>query len=187
MEQLREYLLQFVRFKDNELDQLLSLGKRETYNKGTFYLMENKICNQLSFVLSGVFKISSIQENGDEKILEFVTQRQFITDYISFITQQPARTNILVIQNARVVTFSKVSLEKLYAQSINYQEFGRLMAEMYLIHFDKKIKDNLLPAKERYERLLTENPQITQLVPQYMIASYLGISPEWLSRIRTQK
>jgi CRP-like cAMP-binding protein len=123
---------------------------------------------------------------GSESIIEFLGPFEFVTDYISFLNQKPTDCNIEALRTSVLESINFYDLQKLYDHSPNFQKIGRLLAEQNFIRFGERIKSQSLPPRERY-RLLCENTKLIQDVPQYMIASYLGVSAEWLSKIRSKR
>jgi CRP-like cAMP-binding protein len=187
MTELEKYLNRIVSFDKEELDEISNLTKELTLKNDDFFLKEGQVCNKICFLLEGVIEMTYVDKNSEEHIVEFFFPNSFVTDYVSFLSNTISDCNIRAISNSKLVYFDKNALNKLYEKSFNYQKFGRLISEQYFVGFANRIKKTKLTPKQRYELLLIENPEILQTVPQYKIASYLGISAEWLSKLRGKK
>lgn len=187
MTELEKYLSRIVNFDKAELDEISNLTKELTLNNKDFFLKEGQICNKICFLLEGLIEMTYIDENLEEHIIEFFFPNSFVTDYVSFLSNTKSDCNIRAISNSKLIYFDKDALNKLYDKSLNFQKFGRLISERYFVGFANRIKKTKLTPKQQYEMLLTENPELLQTVPQYKIASYLGISAEWLSKLRGKK
>jgi len=183
---LETFLSALVPLDSDELNFLRSLIKMETIEKGAFYVKSGQTCTKVSFINKGLFKMSIGDSFGNEKIIEFLAAPQFVTDYISFLNQEPTDCDIVALRASVLESINFFDLQQLYAYSPNFQKIGRLLAEQNFIRFGERIKSQSMPPQERY-RLLCENSNLIMEVPQYMIASYLGVSAEWLSKIRSKK
>jgi CRP-like cAMP-binding protein len=175
-----------VQLNDGELNLLRPLIKTETVEKGAYYIRAGQRCNKVSFINEGLFKMAVIDSAGNEKIIEFPGTSEFVTDYISFLNRTPTDCDIIALQTSILESISYQDLQKIYEHSPRFQKAGRLLAEQNFIKLGGRIKSQSLPPHERY-KLLCENSYLIQHVPQYMIASYLGVSAEWLSKIRSKK
>lgn len=184
---LNEFFLKFVDFTEVELDQLQQLAKPDQIKKGEYLIKQGQVCDKLFFVSQGIFKLGYTNEAGEEIVLDFIFQNSFAVDYVSFLLQRPTELNIIAIKDSQLLSFDRKSIHTLYEKSIHFQKMGRLISEFYFIRFAERIKENSLPPKERYDKLVNTNGELIQEIPQYLIASYLGISPEWLSKLRAKK
>jgi CRP-like cAMP-binding protein len=125
-------------------------------------------------------------KDGKRFIDEFSLDHEFITDYSSFLNGIPSDKNIQCIEDTTVFVISRKQLDKLYAQkNADFERLGRVMAEQLYLQWHDKSKSLLMDsATERYSKLIKNRDQLPQRVPQYLLAEYLGITPESLSRIR---
>ena len=183
---LESLLSTLVPLNNNELGFLKSLIKIETLEKGSYYIRNGQTCNKVSFITEGLFKMSVVDSSGNEKIIEFPGTSEFVTDYISFLNQKPTDCDIVALKTSVLESISFYDLQKVYEYSSNFQKIGRLLAEQNFIRFGERIKAQSISPQDRY-RLLCDNTTLIQEVPQYMIASYLGVSAEWLSKLRSKK
>ncbi|HKO81353.1 MAG TPA: Crp/Fnr family transcriptional regulator [Chitinophagaceae bacterium] len=184
---LFNYIAQFVQLTSEEQSILESKVKIRKYLKGQFVVQNGDICKYENFVLSGCLKTFYIDNEGQEHIVMFAVENWWTADLSSFITQTPADYNIQCLENSVLAQIYYEDLEQLYVQIPKLERFFRIIIQKAYISSQKRIINNFsLPAKDRYVQFREKYPQIEQRVPQYMIASYLGITKEFLSKIRSQ-
>jgi CRP-like cAMP-binding protein len=184
---LLDYIARYVTLSPDEESLLLSKVNFRRYLKGQFLVQQGDVCRYESFVLSGCLKTFYIDNEGGEHIVMFAIEDWWTADLGSFITQTPADYNIQCIENSELIQFTYENLEELYLKIPKLERFFRIIIQKAFAASQKRIIRNLsLPAKERYLKFIAEYSQIEQRVPQYMIASYLGISKEFLSKIRNE-
>lgn len=155
-------------------------------SKGEKFLDFGDISDRIGFVEDGLLEMSII-EDGTEKMLDFLFPSSFATDYLSFLLVKPTELQIMALKNSKLTCFKKEDLDRLYDSNIKFQKIGRIMAEKYYIEFVQRLRINHLPPKERYEMLIKNAPEFIQHIPQYKIASFIGVSAEWLSKLRAKK
>lgn len=153
--------------------------------KGDRFLKYGNVSERIAFIEDGLLEMTFI-ENGDEKMLDFLFSNSFATDYLSFLLVKPSELQITALNNSKLTCFKKEDLDRLYDSNIKFQKIGRVIAEKYYIEFVQRLRMNHLPPKERYETLRKNFPEFIQQIPQYKIASYLGVSAEWLSKLRAK-
>lgn len=184
---LRDYLLKYVNFTEEELDLITSKFHRQTISKNELFLQEGDICKKVAFVESGTLILSQTVGTGNEHVLDFFASGDMVSDYYSFLKKAPSDANIKASKKASLLVISKEDIEGLYNTVPNFEKLGRLLSEASFMQLAEGLKYAALPPRARYEHLIKYKPMIFENFPQYMIASYLGISPEWLSKIRVQK
>jgi len=144
-------------------------------------------CKYESFVLSGSLKTFYIDNEGQEHIVMFAVENWWTADLGSFISQSPSDFNVQCLENSTLAQLRFEDLQQLYMEIPKLERFFRIIIEKAFVSSQKRVINNFsLPAKERYLKFRDQYPQIEQRVPQYMIASYLGITKEFLSKIRSQ-
>jgi CRP-like cAMP-binding protein len=184
---LIDYLNQYIDLSSQEKEILLDYVQYRKYLKGQFIVQQGDICKYESFVIKGCLKTFYINEEGQEHIVMFAIENWWTADLGSFITQTPAHYNVQCLENTEVVQFSYEKLEQLYLLIPKLERFFRIIIQKAYVASEKRIVTNFsMPAKERYLKFREQYPKIEQRVPQYMIASYLGITKEFLSKIRSQ-
>lgn len=184
---LLDYITRYVDLTSEEEALLLSKVKLRKYLKGQYVVQNGDICKYESFVLSGCLKTFYTDQDGQEHLVMFAIENWWTADLGSFITQTPADFNVQCLENSELAQISFEDLEQLYHQIPKLERFFRIIIQKAFVASQKRVVNTFsLPAKERYLAFRTQYPQIEQRVPQYMIASYLGITKEFLSKIRNQ-
>jgi len=150
-----------------------------------YLLQEGDVCKTIAFVEKGTLRSYTVDESGNEHIMQFALEGWFISDLYSFLTGEPAIYNIDAIEDAEVVLISKSAHEKLLKTCTSYEAFIRELITGAYIALQKRINSIIsFTLEERYEAFKAQYPQVAQRVPQHMIASYMGLTPETLSRVR---
>jgi CRP-like cAMP-binding protein len=175
----------FHQFSDETLASFSQAFTRKELKKREYFLQEGTSCHQLAFIVQGAM-MCYYNKGGKRFIDEFSLDYEFITDYSSFLTLRPSNKNIQCIEDTSVYLISREKLHSLYSkQNPDFERLGRVMAEQLYLQWHEKSKSLLMDnATERYAKLIQDRAALPQRVPQYLIAEYLGITPESLSRIR---
>ena len=169
----------------NELDQLDDLITFRKLKKGELLLTENQVCNEIVFIKKGILRSYFFNHQGDEITNCFAFENEFMASFSSFITQEVAEESIQALADTELQIISRESLEKLYKAGIHWQEIGRKLTEMEYVTLQKRmISFKKLSGKQRYEDLYQNHQKYIQLIPLQYLASYLGVTPRHLSRIR---
>ncbi len=164
---------------------MLSFFKPMALKKEEYFLEVGKKCNQVAFIKTGMLRIFYPNDKGEDTTCYFSLPNEFVTSFSSFTTQNNSTENIQAILPSELFVISKQDLETLYQTIPSTQEFGRKAAENMAIIMEKRISLFLNhTADERYQYLLKNNSILIQKVPLQYLASYLGISPQHLSRLR---
>ena len=183
--EINEYINHCVRLSDNELETFNKYLKPKHVPKKTFLLREGEICNFEAFIIKGCIKTYFIDDNGFETILTFATENWWVSDISSFSEQKPSRMFIETLEDCDLLIINANVKEELLQKVPLLERAFRLMLQRHLAVYQERLFGYVaLSAQERYEIFLEKYPKIPQRVPQHLIASYLGISPEFLSRIR---
>jgi len=181
---LKQIFIEHIGLKESHYQQLCSFSETITLGKKDFLLKENNICSFVGFVESGVIR-SFLRTDDKELNNDFYFPNSFVTAFRSFLTQTPSYSTIQALSDAKIHCISYNKLKELEKTSDAWNKFGKYIAEQLFIRKCKR-ETSLLKhsAKERYDILIQTYPLIEQFVPQYQIASYLGIEPESLSRLK---
>jgi CRP-like cAMP-binding protein len=156
------------------------------FEKGDYFVHTGQVTDKIGFIKKGLFRIFYLSE-AKEINYYFFFENEFVTDYISLLTQQPSLFEIQAMEKSEIFLFNKTHLENCYKQSWAWDRFGRKIAEYVFLLSQKRIQDFMfLDAEKRYLKLISEQPNIFERIPLYHIASYLGIDPTSLSRIRKE-
>lgn len=187
IEPLLKYMGNYIDLKPEDVSFLKSKITVRKYLKGQYIVQQGDVCKYECFVLSGCTKTFYIDKEGQEHILMFSIEDWWTSDMGSFITQTPADFNVQCLENSELVMFSFDVIEDLYAGIPKLERFFRQIIERAFVASQKRIVRNFsLSAKEQYLYFREQYPLIEQRIPQYMIASYLGITKEFLSKIKSQ-
>ncbi len=182
-----DYIKQHIQLTAEEESILLSKIKLRKYLKGQFVIQNGDVCRHENFVLSGCLKTFYIDNEGQEHIVMFAIENWWTADLGSFITQTPADLNVQCLENSELVQIHYNDLQQLYIDIPKLERFFRIIIQKAFVAAQKRIINNFsLSAMDRYIQFREQYPKIEQRVPQYMIASYLGITKEFLSKIRSQ-
>lgn len=172
-------------FTPEELELVKTQLKPKKLRKKQYLLQEGDPCNFVAFVEKGVLRSYTINEKGTEHIIQFALEGWTISDMYSFLTGEPARYTIDAIEDAELVLISKTAQEELLRQLPKYETYMRLQLTGAYIAMQRRLTSIISSTlEERYAAFMTQYPNIAQRVPQHMIASYMGLTPETLSRVR---
>ena len=176
-----------VLLTDEELSLCCDSFEVKTFNKNEFFLKEGQVCNYIGFVNEGVLIYIKSMDNGDEITTDFAFKDDWVTVNASRLNNSPSLINIKAIKNSEIFVIKQQDLSGLYLRIPKLERLGRILIEQaYLKIVQQSLDLQTLSAKDRYESLLHKYPAIFQQVPLYHIATYLGIAPKSLSRIRSE-
>lgn len=186
-EVLRQQLLRFVAFTDDELALLKPHVEPLSLAKGETFADEGKVAKLVGIVVRGNMR-HYYTRDGIERTTYFYFEGALVSAYMSCITQKPSEITIEAITDCTLLVFPYAALTALFAQSHSWERFGRLLAEYLAVGLEARMATLLmLSPEERYHDLLTGGKdKILARIPQHYIASYLGITPVSLSRIRNR-
>ncbi len=174
-----------ISLTDEEMSYLTGLMLCRHVAKKQFLLKEGQVAKNISYVNSGALRAYYTDKDGNENIIMFAINDWWVTDIYSFTTGQPALLSIEAMENSMVYDLSKTNLEELFTTVPKFERFFRIiMQNSYVREQLRSIQNLSISAEERYINFVTKYPQFVQRVPQKQIASYLGITPEFLSAIR---
>jgi CRP-like cAMP-binding protein len=153
--------------------------------KKQYLLQEGDVCKTIAFIEKGALRAYSVDDNGNEHIIQFGLEGWIISDLYSFLTGEPATYNIDAIEDAELVLINKLAHEELLQKVPKYETFTRLNITGAYLAMQKRLTSIIsFTLEERYASFIALYPDIVQRVPQHMIASYMGLTPETLSRVR---
>ena len=177
-----------ISLNEEETAYFVSLLRYQEVAKREFILKEGQTCKTISFVVSGTLRAYYLDKEGRESTIMFAIADWWITDMYCFINRKPAMLNIEALENSHIFQLEKDDLEKLYVSVPKFERFFRIIMQNAYTREQLRVIQNLsLTAEERYDNFLVKYPQIVKQVTQKQIASYLGITPEFLSAIRAGK
>ncbi len=179
-----DFFKTFGYLTDEEINFATGFFIPEEIKKDAFYLKEGQIPNKVSFIEKGLFRLF-YQLNGEERIMLFFSESQLMTDYFGFLTNTASIRPIQALEDSMIYSIEKKKLNKLFDYSKNWERIGRHLAESAyvtsVLRANRLLHDDY---NTRVETFINESPSLIQRVPQYMIASYLNMTPETLSRVK---
>ena len=181
---IRNYVSRFITFTEEEWRMHQSMLVRRFLKKGEFLLRAGEVCNHVTFLNKGFVRVYNIV-NENELTVNFAFDGNYVTDYSSFVSRQPSMDFIVAMEDLEVMQLNHADMHAAFEKYPVWQKFGRLIAEYILIFATERSRSLLfLSPEERYLKLMKDRPKVIANVPLKYIASYLGITPEALSRIR---
>jgi len=177
-----------IELNKEESDYFTSIIQFKNIRKKDFMLQEGQVCDKINFVHSGALRAYYLDKEGKESTIMFAMTDWWITDMYCFLNKKPAVMHVEAIEDSAVLELSKDHLEKLYIEIPKFERFFRILMQNAYTREQLRVIENLsASAEDRYESFLTKYPQIAKKVKQKQIASYLGITPEFLSTIRKRR
>lgn len=172
---------------EEDLEVVLNLVKEKTIAKNEHFILAGDRVPYLAFVETGVLYSYSSDEKGEKHVVQIALENNWISDPYGFLSQEKALYNVQSIEDSKVLLLSKNAFEKACSTSVHFERFFRLLIQNAYIHSLQRIERIYsTSAEERYLKLMEASPNMLQQVPQHYIASFLGIKPQSLSRIRKQ-
>jgi len=185
--ELKTYLQTKFKFSNTETEQILDCFTNKQITKKDFFLQEGQICKSIAFVEKGAY-IFSQNIDGEEKVCDFAFESDWLAQYKSLLSQQPSDLSIQATEHSLIQVMNMDKMDDLMKTLPTLHILRSTLAEEYFTKSTQRASNlTNLDAKARYAALLEELPSIHQRMPQYHIASYLGIKPQSLSRIRASK
>lgn len=167
-----------------EVDIVKELFNEKPYKKGEFFLEEGRICKHVGFVTKGLFRYY-INHDGEERTYGFSQENGFMCNYESFLPQTASSKNIQALEDSDVLIISYTDLQSFYAKVKEGERFGRIAIEAVFLQMLKDLSSFYTETPElRYELFLKNHADLQQRISQYHIASFVGVKPQSLSRIR---
>ena len=187
-DELKTYVQRYIQLTEEEFEFFYEKISYKRYAKKEFVFREGDICQSYYFIVSGLVRQFFIDSNSNEQIQQFGIEYWWVTDMEGLVTNQPSRFFMQCIEPTEVLILRKQDLEVLYDQIPQLQTLFRIISERMLVAIQRRYTYFLrLEGVDRYQTIATNLPQLIQRVPQYMIASYLNLTPEYLSALRKNK
>lgn len=187
LSQLKKKISEYISLNHGDNDLIESYFKVKSVEKGISIIEIGKYANEVFFVNSGYLRYFKVLDSGEELIIHLYAPSNFATSLNSFFLSKLSEEELQTITPCDLVYISKSDLDKLYSTNQKWQYFGRKLMESFLIEKEQRIIEQLsLTGQQKYLRLFETNPDIIQNVQVKFLASFLGIQPESLSRIKKQ-
>lgn len=184
---LLESVAMYISLTPDETQRFVSFLKSRKMRKRHFLYQEGDTNTQLAFVVDGCLRSYSVDRNGFEHVLQFAPPGWWIGDMRSLLTQRPGTLYIDAIDDSEILLILKSDLEQVYTIIPQFERYFRIITEKALIAFQHRLIGNMsLSAKERYESFCRLYPTLIQRLPQKQIAAYIGVTPEFLSKMLNQ-
>lgn len=187
-EQILQYVSQFIDINKDEKEYFLSLFTEKTIKKRQFIVQPDYVCKYRTFILEGAFRGYLMCTEGKEHTISFGIENWWISDFNSYIFQEPATLFIEATENSKILQLSYNDEQELLEKHPKFEKMFRIMSQKDLASNQKRVMSNLSDSAEiRYEKFVVQYPKINNRMPQYAIASYLGFTTEYLSKIRNKR
>lgn len=182
---LIHYFSTFLPLEEQEISFLESVFKERKVRRRQFILQEGDVCKYNSFIVEGCFRMYKVDENGKEHNLQFAVENWWIGDLGSFHSEQPSQLNIEALENAVILQIKKEDLLRLFVDYPKFNRIFRVFTENALVSLQIRVLQNISStAEERYLDFMERHPYFFTRISNVQIASYLGVTPEFLSTIR---
>ena len=187
MQSILQNISKYVTLTAEEEQLFLSKTETKTVKTKTILLSAGEISRYTYFVYSGILRSFNINDNIIEHVLHFACEGWWIGDMYSYIAEKPGNLFIEVLEDAEIVVISKAHHQQLYHDIPKLERFFRILTENSLVVHQERLMDNLsLTAEERFEKFCSKYPTLIQKIPQKHIASYIGVTPEFFSKMKAR-
>lgn len=185
---LLDYFHKIIPLNTDEKRLVTELFKPRLYRKRQYVLQEGDICNQFNFIVRGCLRMYKVDNKGDIHIIQFAAENWWINNIGSFHDRKPSDLNIDALEDTMVLQISHENLLKLYTTAPKFDRIFRVLIEKSFVSLQKRLLQNISStAEERYLTFLQTYAALSNRLPQTQIASFLGMSPEFLSRLRNKQ
>lgn len=188
LQQLLAYFERFTPLTDADRDKIAPAFREVKVKKRQFIVQPNFIATHRSYVVRGAFRSYVVGDEGEEHTISFAIDDWWISDYNSYIFQKPATMFVVALEDSTVMQIDYAKEKELKASGHTFETFFRIIAERGLAYYQRRLISNLTQtAEERYTEFESKYPLIVERVPQYALASFLGMTTEYLSKLRNQR
>lgn len=178
----------YVTLTAEEQEKLTAIIKTTRVKRRQFIVQPGFVCQYRTYISEGVFRVFYLGDDGKEHTVSIGVEDWFVSDFYSYVTQTPATNFAEALEDSVVFQMKYEDIERLCKEIHALSEYFRLTTERAFAYSRRRVISNISQsAEERYRTYLDKYPHIVQRVPQYVLASYLGMSPEFLSKIRAKE
>lgn len=188
IEPLLNYFQKVIPLNNGEKQLVTDLFKPRLYRKRQYILQEGDVCNQFNFIVRGCLRMYKTDDKGNIHILQFAAENWWLSDIGSFHERKPSDLNIDALEDSMVLQISYDNLVSLYTKAPKFDRIFRVLVENSFVSLQKRLLQTISStAEERYVSFTETYPHLNNRLPQTQIASFLGITPEFLSRLRNKQ
>ncbi len=187
IEPLLQYFEKLIPLNKEERELVREKFRPRLYRRKQYVLQDGDVCNQMNFVVRGCLRMYKIDDTGGTHILQFATENNWITDLGSFHGEEPSALTIDALEDTVVLQINQKDLISLYLSAPKFDRIFRVLIENSYVSLQKRLLQNISSsAEEHYQLFIATYPHLLNRLPQTQIASFLGITPEFLSRLRNK-
>lgn len=184
---LLDTIAKHVTLTPEEQECVVSATECQTYKAKSILLKEGDVCLYSYFVTKGILRSYTVDENGVEHVVSFASPGWWIADMYSYLSQRPGQLYIETNEESEVILLSKENQERLYEEVPKMERFFRILIENSLVANQQRLIDNLsFTAEARYDKFTKKHPDLIHCLPQKQIASYIGVTPEFFSKMKAR-
>lgn len=188
VEPLIKYFNNLIPLNDEEIELVTAYFKPRLYRKRQYVLQEGDVCIHFNFVIRGCLRMYKVDEKGSTHIIQFASENWWLTNIGSFHERKPSELNIDALEDTMVFQISYDNLIALYIQVAKFDRIFRVLIENSFVTLQNRLLQNISStAEDRYNSFIEVYPHLSNRLPQTQIASFLGITPEFLSRLRNRR
>jgi CRP-like cAMP-binding protein len=181
---LKKYLNSLAKLSEQEWAAFEAMLSLKSFKRKEIFQPPDKICNTVGFILKGCFR-SVKDQDGEERTFSFAIEHEFITNYYSVLTQKPSAVSIVAVEPSLVISIPATEMMALFDSSIAWQKIGRRLAEQSVCFYSERLLSSFYETPQsRYDHLMATAPELFLRIPHHMLANYLGMTKETLSRLR---
>lgn len=185
--QILNHVTKYIQLTNEEKQYFCSLLKYKKLKRKQFLVQEGEACHYENYVLSGCLRSYYTDVSGTEHITQFAVEDWWISDPYAFATGNPAILNVDALEESELFQIEKALLENLYEEIPKFEKLFRILFQKSFISLQQRIVSNLSKtAKERYLNFIQKHPTFEQRIPQNQIASFIGVTPEFLSKMKKE-
>jgi CRP-like cAMP-binding protein len=188
LQQLYDFINKKVSLTEADKELIAESVKVESFQKGDQIVRLNQTCQSLKFVISGVYRVYKLEEGKEiTSYFNYENRNPFVASFVSLLTESPSNEIVECIEGGALISIQYRDWQNIYAKSERVNTFGRIMAEFnYVLAMERIEALQYHNGTERYTSFLKLYPNLMNMIPHHYIASYIGVAPESLSRIRKE-